>query len=306
MLALFSVRVLAHQVLNVERHLPSFIGCRFLKGRHTALLDPVGNHPINFAVRYTLHLLVGEVSRLDRHSLSNISLRLAIFSMAGGAVLIKQGSARRDVLLIRSQRVLQPLRARRGVAVAVLVVRQGAKVNDPYCSQKASEKNRVMAQMTNTVLSACRGMGERDSKRAGGAGGGPAAAGRGAPSATDSPAGGDSDPVALRTPTVDAPTRSPVDVPSVEAPAGVPSVQEAADSVQQTTDGVTGALPGVDETVDQVTKPLPPADEVVPEVTDPLEDAVGDATGVLGPDRAAKISLLRGVAQPGSAHRSGR
>jgi hypothetical protein len=135
MLAVFSVRVLVHQVLDVDRHPPSFIGCRFLEGRHTALLDSVGNHPIDFAVRYTLHLLVGEVSRLDRHRLSNISLRLAIFSMAGGAVSIKQGSARRDVLLIRSQRVLQPLRARRGVAVAVLVVRRGTKVNGSYGSR---------------------------------------------------------------------------------------------------------------------------------------------------------------------------
>jgi hypothetical protein len=55
--------------------------------------------------------------------------------MAGGAVSIKQGSARRDVLLIRSQRVLQPLRARRGVAVAVLVVRRGTKVNGSYGSR---------------------------------------------------------------------------------------------------------------------------------------------------------------------------
>jgi len=67
--------MLAHQVLDVERHLPTLLILRFgLESRHPALCDPIGHNPIDFAIGDPLHCFVGQIERLAAHKPVNSAM----------------------------------------------------------------------------------------------------------------------------------------------------------------------------------------------------------------------------------------
>jgi hypothetical protein len=97
-----SVRMLAHQVFHVKRHLPSLIGfCLGTKGGHPALLDPIGDHPVDFAIGDSVDRMAGEVGRLYFHALCDLRFRFAVLAMARCAAPVEECTPCLDVRFSR-------------------------------------------------------------------------------------------------------------------------------------------------------------------------------------------------------------
>src|SRR5262245_13032405 len=115
------MRMLAHQMFYIERHLPSFFGfCFLLKGGHAARLDPVSNHPIDFTVGNSVHSVTCEIGRFCFHRFRDIRLCFAVLPVAGSAAPSEEATPGLYVRFGCGQWILQLLSARRRMAMPLM------------------------------------------------------------------------------------------------------------------------------------------------------------------------------------------
>src|SRR5262249_408120 len=82
-----SLHMQASQASHIECCLPTLAVVHFgFEERHPALLDAVGNNPIDFPFSQPMHCMAGQISGLDLHSTCHVSLGLSILTVTCGAV----------------------------------------------------------------------------------------------------------------------------------------------------------------------------------------------------------------------------